>query len=167
MSQGSSQVAHKSMHEKLDFRLVSSLESRLGRWGMYKRWHRRSHSSRPSHAGVGSLSSWWGSMIMSPRVQGRGNVARLEDPCPVDRDEAQQTERCIAALDPDLAAVIRQAYLEAGTIDEQIYRLGCCRQTYYNRLARAYAGLLELLGGLAAGGSIPSPQISASPNCDG
>jgi hypothetical protein len=144
------------------FRNDSYVEARLGRWGRYQRWLNRGQvggSGMPA-----PLSSWWVQIVLSPNVQGRG-VRRppVSEPCPLSEEgriEAGETGRAIGALERDLQEVILEAYYWQGTIDGQVAALGCCRQTYYNRLRRAHAELLDLFNAIGAGLEIGQADLA-------
>lgn len=143
----------------ISLRNDSYVEARLGRFGRYQRWLRKGGSS-PIPA---RLRSWYGPLILEPNVQGRGRPQVVVDlRCPVDRQEAGETTRCVAVLEDDLRAVIIESYVQGGAVEQIVAELHCCRQTYYNRLYRAYGVLLGYFNDVAAGVPLPPIPVSGS-----
>jgi hypothetical protein len=69
----------------------------------------------------------------------------------------------VAVLEDDLRNVIIETYVHGGAVEQIIEELGCCRQTYYNRLYRAYHHLLGYFNDLAAGVPLPPIAVSGQP----
>lgn len=149
-----------SSHKKMiAYRNDSYVEARLGRWGLYQRWLRRGKLAGRA-TGLAPMGSWWYTIVMQPNVQGRGQaIAPPDKPCPVDREEADETTRCIAVLEDNLRWWIVEAYVMMGTIEQQRNALGCCRWTYYSWRGRAYHELLGYFNDVAAG--VPLPPIDS------
>lgn len=140
------------------FRNDSYVEARLGRWGIYQRWLRRGKLAGRA-IGLAPPASWWWSLVMQPNVQGRGQQILTPDPpCPVDREEADETTRCIAVLPGKLRRWIVEAYVIMGTVEQQMKALRCCRWTYYSWRGRAYHELLGYFNDVAA--DVPLPPIN-------
>jgi hypothetical protein len=139
--------------------LHTYVEARLGRWYLWHRWG--------PYPGPKSVISWWGPMIIEPNVE---QIGRPSTTCPVDIDEAEETQRSVMALlavDDDLYKVIVQAYLRGGTIEQKIRALGCkSNKTYYNRLERAYVKLLGFFNDAGAGVPLPRPKFDRVPTGD-
>lgn len=94
---------------------------------------------------------------MQPNVQGRGQViAEREQACPVDRQEAGETTRCIAVLPGDLRRWVVEVYVKGGTVRQQMRALCIMGMwTYYTLQHHAYDELLGYFNDLAAGVSLP------------
>lgn len=87
-------------------------------------------------------------------------MGRPDTQCPVDISEAEETHKAVNALEPELRDLIAQEYLSGVTISirDKMKALGFnSRQTYYNRLYRAYGVLLGYFNDLAA--DIPLPPM--------
>lgn len=139
------------------FRNDSYMEARLGRWGMYKRWHERTHSPAGRPLANFGIGSWWGDLILDPKVQGPGRVPTPPDaPCPVDIEEARDTDRCVAVLPEKWRSVILQTYIKPGTVEQRLAYLGCSRWSYYTWLYQAYDQLLGYFNDVAAGIALPA-----------
>ncbi len=94
-------------------------------------------------------------MVLDPNVE---QLGRISSACPVDIDEAEQTNQAVNHLAPELRATIQEAYLRGGTVKQKTRALGLKRRdTYYARLTRAYNTLLGYFNDLGAG--IPLPPI--------
>jgi hypothetical protein len=108
------------------------------------------------------VRSWWGPMVLDPQVQQSrtGGVPMADPPCEVDREEAQETERCIAVLPEKLRDVITQTYIHGGTVEQLLEALHCCRWSYYTWLYKAYDQLLGYFNDVACG--VPLPAIGAA-----
>jgi hypothetical protein len=126
--------------------LHTYVEARLGRWSRWYHW-----GIRP---GPRPVVSWYEVIVLAPNVQGRGSDQSAV--CPVDEQEAIATHKAVVALPDKYRAIVFEAYLKGGTVDQQARALHCCKQTYYNRLTFAYALLLGYFNDLDAGVELPA-----------
>jgi hypothetical protein len=137
----------------MSVQLHTYCEARLGRWKLWNDW---GSDGKPK-----AVCSWYGPMVIDPNVE---QIGRPTSVCPVDVTEAEETNRCIMALEPDLRDTIFQVYLYGGTVAQQARALGLRRrQSVYERLERAYRHLLGYFNDAAAGVALPAtkPRIRA------
>lgn len=129
--------------------LHTYVEARLGRWAVWYRW-----GARP---GPRPVRSWFGA-ILDHNVEQIGGVSTS---CPVDINEALETNRAVMALSGELREAVFEGYLKGGSVEQKCRALGLrSRQSYYDRLNRAYGLVLGYLNDLAAG--VPLPAIEPS-----
>lgn len=106
-----------------------------------------------SFPGPKRVRSWWGPMVLDRNVK---RTADPERPLPVDINEAEETYLCVLVLgDQKLKDAVMEAYFHGGTVEQKCAALQCCKQTFYNRLERAYAELLGYMNDVAAGVPLP------------
>jgi hypothetical protein len=129
--------------------LHTYVEARLGRWRLWYHWGQSPYPPR--------LASWYHKMLTEPNVE---QIGRPDPSCPVDVEEAEQTHAAVMALDHDLRATVFEAYLKGGTVEQKIKALGVrSRQTYYDRLERAYIKLLGFFNDQAAAVPLSQPDF--------
>lgn len=136
--------------------LHTYVEARLGRWQLWYRWGK--------NPGPSPVESWYGPIVLNPNVQQSG---RHDSACPVDVSEAEETQRCVMALGvecPELKDTVFEAYLRGGTVEQKIATLGLkSRQSYYDRLDRAYVKLLGHFNDAASGIALPVISAACAP----
>lgn len=150
-------------------RIETYVTMRLQRWGIYQRWLAHGGTDpRPAR-----VRSWYGPMILDRlrQVSGKRRMpSPYADACPVEIDEARETQRCVRALDavypalsaPSIGEVLAECYVWGGTTEQKLSALRCCRDTYYRRLDLAHQELLGLFNDAASGRPLPMPaQTSA------
>lgn len=85
------------------------------------------------------------------------------DHAPEFSDECFEMDKCVTALQTegdDIYAVVMMHYGQINTtLDQRIAKLGCVKQTYYNKLDKAHRLILGWLNDLAVGVPIPQPEI--------
>lgn len=78
-------------------------------------------------------------------------------------DECFEMDKCVIALQTEgeiIYAVVMLHYCQVNTtLDQRIAKLGCVKQTYYNKLDKAHRLILGWLNDLAVGVPIPQPEI--------
>jgi hypothetical protein len=120
---------------------------RLNRWGVYVRWLTSGGSDpRPPR-----LTSWWGKLVMEPNVEQSDRVSLVTRECPVDIDEARETEACVRALPEHLKRTMIEEYLVRGTADQKAQALAIEVRAFRYRRDRAHNLLLGLFNDAAAG----------------
>lgn len=117
---------------------------RLNRWRVYVCWLTSAGVSDPRPAGV---VSQWGTLMRDRVQQDRG----ADTCCPVDKVEAQETQRCVAALPEYLRDTVVEDYLVGGTQQQKAKALGIQEKAFRNRRMSAHTVLLELFNLAAAG----------------
>lgn len=131
----------------------SYVEARLGRWARWYHWGPRPGPKR--------VISWYGPMILDRNVKQNGKVSLA---CPVDLDEAEETQKAVQALDPELRDIIFETYLKGGTVKQMMRACGIRkRDNYYLRLNRAYRQVLGYMNDVAAGVALPAPKPRKEP----
>jgi hypothetical protein len=79
-------------------------------------------------------------------------------------DECFDVDKCVTALQTEsdmIYAVVMMHYGQVNTtLDQRLVKLGCAKQTYYNKLDKAHRLILGWLNDLAAGLAIPQPDIN-------
>lgn len=85
------------------------------------------------------------------------------DHLPEFADECFEMDKCVTALqtvDDHTYAVIMLHYGQMSmTLDQRLAKLGCCKQTYYNKIDKGHNLILGWLNDLAAGLQLPVPKI--------
>ena len=80
------------------------------------------------------------------------------------QEDCFDVEKCVMAVrvvNNELHEVIYLAYIVNNmTIEQKLKLLGCCKQTYYNRLDRAHHMVLGYLNDLAAGINLPHLELN-------
>lgn len=92
----------------------------------------------------------------------------IDDYVPEINEEYFDTDKSVCALrveNEDLYAVLILFYLKPNMVFEQKLKyLGCCKQTYYNKVARANNMILGYLNDIAAGNKLPSVDLNLQHN---
>lgn len=115
---------------------------RLNRWRVYVRWLTSNGVGDPMPAQV---QSWFG-LLMMDRVQQSGKVS-VQSSCPVDIEEARETQRCVLALREHmeyLYVTVIEDYLVGGTQEQKADALGIEVRAFRNRRDAMHAKMLEL-----------------------
>lgn len=120
---------------------------RLNRWGVYVRWLNSRGVSDPSPRPVVSCMG----KLMEGRVQQTGDTSRAyETLCPVDIDEATDTQRCVVALPPWARQTAVEDYLVGGTQEQKARALCISERAFRYRRDLVHTYLLELFNLAAA-----------------
>jgi hypothetical protein len=86
------------------------------------------------------------------------------DHAPEFAEECFDVDKCVTALQTEgeaIYAVVMMHYCQVNTtLDQRIAKLGCVKQTYYNKLDKAHRLILGWLNDLAVGLAIPQPEIN-------
>lgn len=119
---------------------------RLGRWRDYVRWQA---NGTTSHPGPKNPKSWWG-LILEGNVE-QIDIVSTRDVCPVNAEEARETDKCVRALPDHLLLVVWEEYIICGSIDEKAAALAIEKRAFRQRLSTAHNLLLGLFNDAAAG----------------
>ena len=120
---------------------------RLNRWAVYVRWlDGRAPGRDPTPP---ATRSWWFKLVMMTRVQ--QTVVAGRSLCPVDVQEAVETQRCIKALADHLRVTVVEDHLVRGSPEEKARALGIDARSFRSRRRVAYAELLGLFNDVACG----------------
>lgn len=122
---------------------------RLNRWRVYVRWLTSNGVADPAPLPV---QSWFGRM-MQDRVQQSGRI-NTDSTCPVDIEEARETQACVMALAADheyLYRTVIEDYLVGGSQEQKAEALGIEVRAFRNRRDAMHVKLLELFNLAAAG----------------
>lgn len=84
----------------------------------------------------------------------------VEDYVPEVNESALEVDACMQALSVDRIELYVVLYLHYRrndlSLDKKLDHLGCCKQTYYNRIDAGHNRLLGLLNDLACGIRLPT-----------
>lgn len=98
---------------------------------------------------------------MMPRTEASNYLPEFADEC-------FEIDKCVTALQTEgdiYYAVILLHYGQINmTLDQRLEKLGCVKQTYYNKIDKAHRLILGWLNDLAAGMAIPQPEINSQLN---
>lgn len=74
-------------------------------------------------------------------------------------EECFEVEQCVTALrivDEELYAVLVLSYVQINmTLEQKLKKLGCCKQTYYNKVERCHRMIYDYLLDLSIGHPLP------------
>jgi hypothetical protein len=127
---------------------------RCNRWGTYVRWSHRTLSKNPKPQG---MNSWWGPIVFDGNVEQIG-IESVRDICPVNIDEALETDRCVKLLPDKLRKAMLQEHVIRGTQAQKAAALGIDRTTFWRHCERAYVLLLGMFNDVAAQVPVIEPK---------
>lgn len=144
----------------IGFRNDGYVIERLYRWAIYCLWREALLTSSPKPRRV---TSWLGRVI-DGRLHDASKAPTpptIQRPCPVDVIEAEETDRCVQALEERLRCVVVLEYLTDMGYEERVaaMRPPGAERTYYQRRDRAHHLLLGLMLDVAAGVPLTTMQV--------
>lgn len=97
------------------------------------------------------VASWWHKLVTARNVQQVDAVSVNRGECPVDIEEARETQACVVALPEHLRRTMVEEYLVRGTQEQKADALGIEPKAFRARRDRAHHELLGLFNDAAAG----------------